>query len=139
MTLRTHVRPRPEMEPLPLRPAGRDQNHLASSAVFSVAVVGDPDDVLAFVRTLALLGRSFSTPVSIDFLDESMDLSEPTEGSDPHALERMLRLMKSRLLDLRSTTRPQKFSLEVSVTMASFLAVNTISLQIHRAAPAHKH
>lgn len=138
MTVRAHVRPRPEMEPLPLRPTGRAENHLDSSAIFSVAVVADPDEVLAFVRTLALLGRSFGIPVSIDFLDDTIVLSDPAEGSNPHAFDKILRSMKS-TLDLRSTHGSPKFSCEASIMMASFLAVNTISLQIHRALPALKH
>lgn len=104
-----------------------------SSAIFSVALLANPEDVVAMARTALLLGGSLRTGVSISFVDERLIDLVPDAGLHDGSLDSHLSIVMARMNTWRSLSCETHFALEVSITSASFLTVGTISLQIRLA------
>ena len=103
-----------------------------SSAILSVTVLADVEDVLAVIRTAALLGESFKASTSVDLLGGDTILIESGDNPSDASLLKMLGSIQSKLC---KQGRPQAavFALEANITAASFLAAGTISVHIRAA------
>jgi hypothetical protein len=104
-----------------------------SSAIFSVALLANAEDVVAMARTALLLGGSLRTAVSISFVDERLIDLVPDAGLHDGSLDSHLSIVMARINTRRTLTCERPFALELSITSASFLTVGTISLQIRLA------
>lgn len=104
-----------------------------SSAIVAVTVLADVDDVLAFIRTAAVLGHNFDSSTEIDLLGESTIHIGSGENSSRESLENLLDSIEGKLLDRRAPKLPV-FAVEASITAASFLTRGAISVHIHKAA-----
>lgn len=103
---------------------------LNSSAVIAVTVVADLSDVLAVLRTAALLARSFRTTLSVDVLGMKNFLISPADDLQQALVEKMLDPIEAHLRDAMSPGT-RAFVLEASLTAASFLTVGSIVLRVH--------
>jgi hypothetical protein len=102
-----------------------------SSAVLAVTVVADVADVLAVIRTAALLGKSFDVSTTVDLPRESAINVEPSKNLSAVSLNKLLQSIEAKLCTQALSSTPI-FALEVTITAASFLAVGTISVRIRR-------
>jgi hypothetical protein len=103
-----------------------------SSAVLSVTVLADIEDVLAVIRTAALLGKSFKASTSIDLPGGDTIQIEAGDNLSDESLLKMLRSMQSKLCK-QGPSQAAAFALEANITAASFLAAGTISVHIRAA------
>jgi hypothetical protein len=100
-----------------------------SSTILAVTVLAGTEDVLAVIRTAALLGKSFKAATSINVLGERTIRIEPEDDLPPASLARVLEVVESILPDRGPAAAPM-FALEVSITAASFLAGGMISVHV---------
>lgn len=103
-----------------------------SSAVLAVTVLADIADVLAVIRTAALLGKSCNISTAVDLPGESAMHIEPSNKVSAASLNKLLRSIEAKLHTQAISLTPI-FTLEAAVTAASFLAAGTISVRIRRA------
>lgn len=101
-----------------------------ASAIFSVSAIADRDDIVAAVRTAALLARTSGASLTVTVLDESMMCMNANTPAPSGFLESSLSSIRSKLLASRSTSRFADYALEASIASASFLKAGSISLQI---------
>ena len=99
------------------------------SAILAVTVLADIEDVLAVIRTAALLGNSFKAATSIEVFGEDAVRIEPGENLSRGALEKSLHVIHGKLRR-QGASQPPLFTLEASITAASFLAAGTVSVHI---------
>lgn len=100
------------------------------SAIFSVSTIADREEILAAVRTAALLAKGSGASLSVTVLNESMLYLEAKGLAPLGSFEGSLSSIKAKLLVPRSTRRFPCFALEASITSASFLTAGSISLQV---------
>jgi len=100
-----------------------------SSVMFVVTVLADIEDVLAVVRTAALLGKNFKASTSVNLLGEDAIHIGPEDDLSQASLAKLLEVIQGRLCKQGSSRAPV-FALEASITAASFLAAGTISVHI---------
>ena len=103
-----------------------------SSALLAVTVLADVEDVLAVIRTAALLGKSFKASTSVDLLGEDDLHIESGENLSQASLARLLEVIQCKLSKQGSSQAPI-FALEATITAASFLASGAISVHIRGA------
>lgn len=101
-----------------------------SSAVIAVTVVADLQDVLAVLRTAALLARSFRTKLSIDVLGTKNLVIDFADNTRQISVKKILDLIQSNLREMTSFDT-RVFVLEANLTAASFLTVGSISVRVH--------
>jgi hypothetical protein len=101
-----------------------------SSAILAITVGTDLQDVLAVVRTAALLSRSFGTKLSIDILGAKNVVMGPEDEGHAGSLTRVLDVVQAELRET-PTANTQGFVLEATFTAASFLNASSISVRIH--------
>jgi len=102
----------------------------SASAIFSVSAIADLGDLVAAVRTAALLAQSSGASLTVTAFDESVVCinSQITERSGfPHT---SLRQIRSKLRASHADRRHSSYVLEVNISSASFLKRGSISLQI---------
>jgi len=119
-------------------PRNRVESAPNSSAILAVTVLGDTQDVLAVVRTAALLGSSFKASTSVDLLGEGAMHIEPRENDSPASLENLMRLVERKLAEQKSSSQVRACAVEASITAASFLTIGSISVnvrKVHDSAP----
>ena len=104
-----------------------------SSVVLGVSVLAKIEDVLAVIRTAALLGTSFKASTSVDVLGEDTLCIESGKNVTQESLDSVLDSIQAKLCALRSS-QPPVFALEASFTAASFLTAGTISVHIRSVA-----
>jgi hypothetical protein len=100
-------------------------------SILAVTVLGDTEDVLAVVRTAALLGNSFKASTSIDLLGESAIHIESGENGSPASLEKLMQLVDRKLSE-QGTSQVSAFTVEASITAASFLTIGSISVNVRK-------
>ena len=100
-----------------------------SSAMLAVTVLADIEDVVAVIRTAALLGNSFKASTSVEVFGEDAIRIEPGENLSHGALEKSLEVIHGKLCR-RGYSQAPAFAVEASITAASFLAAGTISVHI---------
>ena len=100
-----------------------------SSAIFAVTVLADIEDVLAVIRTAALLGKSFKASTSVDFMGEDAIHIESGDSPSQASLAKLLDVIQGKLCKQGSSEAPI-FALEASITAASFLASGAIAVHI---------
>jgi hypothetical protein len=100
-----------------------------SSAVLAVTVLADIADVVAVIRTAALLGRSFNVSTAVDLPGESAIQIEANKNVSAAVLNKLLQSIEAKLRTQVLSPTPI-FTLEAAVTAASFLAAGTISVRI---------
>jgi hypothetical protein len=101
-----------------------------SSAVLAVTMPADTQDVLAVIRTAALLGKNFKAPTTVDIEGENemrIGGSAGTVSSD--SLSKFLDSVKAKLCRLASLTAAP-FTLEATITAASFLSVGALAVSV---------
>ena len=103
-----------------------------SSAMLSVTVLADVEDVLAVMRTAALLGKSFKASTSVDLPGGDTIHIESGDSLSDESLLKMLGSIHSKLCK-QGASQAAVFALEANITAASFLAAGTISVQIRAA------
>ena len=103
-----------------------------SSAILSVTVLADVEDVLAVIRTAALLGKSFKASTSVDLPGGDTILIESGDNPSGASLLKMLGSIQSKLRK-QGPSQAAVFALEANITAASFLAAGTISVHIRAA------
>lgn len=103
-----------------------------TSVVFSVSALADRDDVVATVRTAALLARSSGASLSVTVLDECVMGLQPGAPVAPSSLENSLSSIRTKLLTSGSSSGLSNFALEASISLASFLSSGSISLRVRR-------
>jgi hypothetical protein len=102
-----------------------------SSALVALTVVADLHDVMAVLRTAALLSRSFQIRFSID-IPGLNDLLVDTPGDlGQTSVETTLERVQAHLRGLISTNT-QSFILQAEMTTASFLAIGDIRVRVHQ-------
>lgn len=104
-----------------------------SSAVLAVTVLAEIKDVLAVIRTAALLGNSFKASTLVDVMGEDAIYLESGENLSQASLESVLDSVQHKLCEYRSSQAPV-FALEANITAASFLTAGTISVHIRSVA-----
>ena len=104
-----------------------------SSAILAVTVLASIEDVLAVIRTAALLGNNFRASTSVDLLGEGAIHIESSENSSQASLEDVLSSVQRKLSEHRSSQEPV-FAVEASITAASFFTTGAISVNIRRTA-----
>jgi len=112
-------------------PRKRIESAPNSSAILAVTVLGDTEDVLAVVRTAALLGNSFKASTSVDLLGESAMHIESGENCSAASLENLMRSVE-RKLSGQGTSQVPAFAVEASITAASFLTIGSISVNVRK-------
>lgn len=100
------------------------------SAVVAVTVVADLADVLAVLRTAALLARSFKTKLSVDILGMKNFVIGPADDLHQVPVQKMVDPIEAHLCEMMSSGT-RAFVLEASFTAASFLTVGSIALRVH--------
>jgi hypothetical protein len=101
-----------------------------ASVVIAVSVVADLTDVLAVLRTAALLARSFRTKLSVDIPGMKDFVVSPVDAADQMAVQKMLDSIQAHVdEDMSSGTRV--FMMEVNLTAASFLTIGNIAVRVH--------
>jgi len=100
-----------------------------SSAVVAVTVVADLSDILAVLRTAALLARSFKTKLSVDVPGLKSFVISPSDDVHQVPVQKMLDPIQSHLCEIMSLGT-RAFVLEANVTAASFLTVGSIALRV---------
>ena len=109
-----------------------------SSAIVAAALAVTRADALAVVRSVALLGSSFKVPTTVEVMGESMlEIGRDTTLSQA-SLENLVRAVHIKLRS-REISQAQSFSLDASITLASFLTASSISVQIRESEPALRH
>jgi hypothetical protein len=104
-----------------------------SSAILAVTVLAEIKDVLAVIRTAALLGNSFKASTLVDVMGEDAIYLESGENLSQASLESVLDSVQHKLSEYRSSQAPV-FALEANITAASFLTAGTISVHIRSVA-----
>jgi hypothetical protein len=100
-----------------------------SSAILAVTVLADTEDVLAVIRTAILLGNSFKASTSVHVFGEDAIHIESGEHLSQASLAKFLDVTQGKLCRQGSSQAPL-FTVEASITAASFLAAGTISVHI---------
>jgi hypothetical protein len=109
-----------------------------SSAIIAAALAVTKADALAVVRSVALLGSSFNVPTTVEVMGESMlEIGRDTTLTQT-SLENLLRAVHIKLRSSEISQAPS-FSLDASITLASFLTASSISVQIRELEPVLKH
>lgn len=103
-----------------------------SSVVLAVSVLAEIEDVLAVIRTAAILGNSFRTSTSVNVLGKDTVCIESGMNLTRESLDRVLDSIQTKLRAHRSS-QPPVFALEANISAASFLRVGTISVHIRNA------
>ena len=103
-----------------------------SSAILAVTVLADVDDVLAVIRTAALLGSNFKASMEINLPGQSAIHIESGKSSSRESLESLLRSIQGKLSE-HQALKKRVFAVEASITAASFLTRGAISVHIHKA------
>ncbi|MCL5262682.1 MAG: hypothetical protein M1568_00240 [Acidobacteria bacterium] len=135
----SQIRTRLETAPHQLKSNLGFQDRPNSSAIASITTLANSEEVLASLRTFTLLGRSFRTQVSIFLFGDPPITLEPEPQLPPQAVEKLLRSIKSKLVNRQLSSGAQLFSIEVSLMAASFLIIDTVSLRIRHAESILKH
>jgi hypothetical protein len=107
-----------------------------SSAVMAVTVVADLPDVLAVLRTAALLARSFKTKLSVDVPGMNPFAISPADDVHPMPVQKMLDPIQAHLCEITGSART--FVLQANFTAASFLTVGSIALRVHTGESAER-
>ena len=100
--------------------------------MLAVTVLADVGDVLAVIRTAALLGSNFKASMEINLPGQSAIHIESGENGSRESLESLLRSIQDRLSD-HQALKNRVFAVEASITAASFLTRGAISVHIHEA------
>lgn len=108
-----------------------------SSAVLAVTVLADIEDVLAVIRTAALLGKSFKGSTSVDLPGEDTIHIESADNLSQASLAKLLDSIQGKLCKLGSSQAPV-FAVEATITAASFLANGAVSVHVRGIEPAPK-
>lgn len=108
-----------------------------SSAMLSLTVLADLEDVLAVIRTAALLGKSFQASTSVDLPGGDTVHIESGDNLSDESLLKMFGLIQSKLCK-QGPAQAAVFALEANITAASFLASGTISVHIRAADSVRK-
>jgi hypothetical protein len=115
-----------EVRPASSYPAEVSPN---SSTVVAVTVLADLLDVLAVLRTAALLARNFKTKLSVDVLGMKNFVISPADDLHQVPVQKMLDPIQTYLRELM-TSGTRAFVLEANFTTASFLTVGSIALRV---------
>jgi len=108
-----------------------------SSTVIAVTVVADLPDVLAVLRTAALLARSFKANLSVDVQGTKNFVISPADKVYQMPVQKILDPIQVRLREIMSSGT-QSFVLEASFTAASFLAAGSIAVRVHTGESAQR-
>ena len=100
-----------------------------SSAILAVTVLANIEDVLAAVRTAALLGRSLKAAILVNLPGKDTIHIESGENVSEASLLRTLDSIRGKLRK-QGPSQAQVFALEATIAAASFLAPGTISMHI---------
>lgn len=130
MNMRTRIHNHGATTTVPAQLAYHAESLPNASAIFSVSVLADRDDILAAVRTGALLAGSSHASLAVIVFDESVLYTEPGKLTSSEALEQGLNSIRTKLFMQRSTNRAERFALEANITSASFLTAGAITLQV---------
>ena len=101
-----------------------------SSAVMAFSVVADIADVLAVLRTAALLARSFKTNLSVDVQGMKNFVISPADDARQMPVQEMLDPIQARLCEIISSGK-RFFVIEANLTAASFLTVGNLAMRVH--------
>jgi len=101
-----------------------------SSAVLAVTMPADTQDVMAVIRTAALLGKNLNAPTRIGIPGESEIRFAPAECLTSASLGNLLDSIQAKLCRLADLTAAP-FTLEATITAGSFLSVGTLEVSIH--------
>jgi hypothetical protein len=129
MKARHEVPVRPRVGDIETVELYHDESSPNSSVIFSVTVLTDMEDVLAVIRTAALLGKNFQASTSVNLLGEDAIHIGPEENRSQASLAKLLDVIQGRLCKQGSSRAPV-FALEANITAASFLAAGTIAVHI---------
>lgn len=132
MNMRTRIYTRSATTAFPAHQAYHAESLPNASANFSVSVLVDRDDILAAVRTAALLAGSSRASLSVAVLDESVLYTEPGDSTSSEGLEQVLNSIRTKLFMQRSTNRIDRFALEANITSSSFLTAGSITLHVRQ-------
>jgi hypothetical protein len=122
--------------PQPVEAMGPRGSYLAqispnSSAEIALSVVADLHDVLAALRTAALFARSFEAKLSVDVLGMKPFAIDPNDREHETSIKKILHSVHAHLRELVSSDA-STFVLETNLTAASFLAINSVVVRVHR-------
>jgi len=112
-----------------IKPPYHAESSPNSSAVLAVTVLADTEDVLAVIRTAALLGKSFKASTSVDLPGEDPIHIESGDNLSQASLAKLLDSIQRKLYKLGSSQAPV-FAVEATITAASFLASGAVSVNI---------
>ena len=129
MTARHHLQVRRGIGAIDIAESYHAESLPNSSVILAVTVLADIEDVLAVIRTAALLGKSFKASTSVDLLGENAIHIESGENLSQASLTKLLDVIQGKLCKQGSSQAPI-FALEASITAASFLASGAISVHI---------
>ena len=101
-----------------------------ASALVALTVVADVHDVMAVLRTAALLSRSFKTKLSIEISGLEALLIDPLNRDCPESVKDVLDRAETHLSGLISSNT-HCFMLEAEMTTASFLTIGDIRVRVH--------
>lgn len=106
-----------------------------SSVILTVTVLADVEDVLAMIRTAALLGGNFKVSTSIDLFGAEPIQIDCHENETRASLKGVLDSIEDGLLEHAASHAPA-FAVETTITAASFLAAGAIAIHVRSADPA---
>ncbi len=105
-----------------------------SSAVLAVTVLAGIEDVLALIRTAALLGRDLKASTSVDVLGEGAIYLGPDHNGSQVSLDNVLGSIEEKLY-LHGASQPPVFAVQANITAASFLTAGTITVLVRSFEP----
>ena len=107
-----------------------------SSAILTLTMLANLEEVLALLRTAALVARSFRTQLCVELPEKETLVIDPDEHHDASQLG----FLDSAQIYLKQPTfsASQEFVLETNFTAATFLSAGNISVQIRLAKSVSK-
>lgn len=124
----------PRMRSRQIGPPGQTEAYHAqslpnSSAVFTVTLLADMEDALAVIRTAVLLSKSLKIATIIDLPGEAATYFESHDNAPSVLSNELLESIRAKLHAQACSPMPV-FALEATVTGASFLNADTVSVRI---------
>ena len=105
-----------------------------SSTILAMTVLAEIKDVLAVVRTAALLATSFKASAYIDVLGGKPTYFDASPNGSHAPLDALVGSVQKKLRQHRSA-RPPVFAVEANITAASFLTPASISVLVRNVEP----
>jgi len=109
-----------------------------SSAIWSVTVLADLEEVSAILRTAIVLAKNFGLVLYVDIAGKVLPPLNCGENQEPQEISRFLESIRSQTRKRALLKNPAGvFILEADMKAASFLSFGDISVRIRPASPSH--